>query len=236
MIPSFRNLKGASSVYLENSFKVLNEALENESIDKTVYDNLEYSEEDLELMRIYEETKKKPIEHLRNGYSNITNVTFIKIKERRALAIINKESLDLKFPLEHNMNDMKTLLHITNFALFFETIINRHLLFLKTTNKIDPFEYKHIEKSSVINKILFITKGQNLSLNFIAKLFTLRNFAVHYTADNANNFGVTIEILKSIWKQVRTILITLEKKEQFLEEKGSEMIQVYMEDFNERWN
>lgn len=83
------------------------------------------------------------------------------------------------------ITDRTILLHTTLLALFVEIITNRHLFFLRETHQLSTWEYKQIEKSSVINKLIFITKNQNVQMNNISYLFTLRNKAVHYTAANS---------------------------------------------------
>ncbi len=236
MIPSFNNLRGAAFMYLEDSFNNINDALENDAIQIMVYsDNFEYSKDDIDLQEEYEKSKENPIEHLRKSRSNITNLTVLRIITRRANTIVNMRDINLKFKNKYELSDLRALSHITNLALFIEIIINRHLYFLLAINELSDFEYNQLEKSSVINKILYITKNKKIDLNFISTLFRLRNFAVHYTATNTTNFNVTIETLRGIWKQIHKILINLESKEKFDEEKYSEIIETYIEEFNERW-
>lgn len=237
IIPSFFNLNEAAFMYLENSFKDVEKALENDVVQELVYfEKIEYSKDDYELDREYKESKKDPINFLRSNQDNMTNLTFIEIKKRRALAILRLRKEKFKIPNNYKIYDLNVLSHITNLALFFEIIINRHLFFLQVTKEISDYQYKQIEKASVINRFLFITKGENLTLNFINRLFTLRNIAVHYTATNTSKFNVSIEELKNIWRQIKKILYLFESIEQFEEETYSEILETYIEDFNDKWN
>jgi hypothetical protein len=128
------------------------------------------------------------------------------------------------------------MLHITHLAFFVEVLTNRHIYFLKETSSLSGIEYNHLEKSSVLNKIVYITKNEKISLNYISKLFTLRNKAVHYTPSNSQQFNVTIELLKAIWNQIVVLLKKFEEKEEFREELNSEMLITFIEEYNELWN
>lgn len=236
IVNSFQNLSGAAFMYLEISFDYLNKALDNESMDQLVFKDLDYSLEDDDLEREIRELISNPIKYMRAWYrSSVSNVTFDEIKKRRAKAILNLNTTKPTFLNNYLITDLQALVHVSNLALFVETITNRHLFFLRETKKIKGWEYAQLEKSSVINKLIYLNKEENVHLNHVSRLFTLRNKAVHYTATNSITNRITIEILKSIWIQIITILKYFESVEQFSEEPHSEMLETYMEEFTEMW-
>lgn len=216
IVYGFQNLGGAAFMYLEISFDHLNKALSNESINRLVFRDFTYSEDDDDLEKEYQELIKNPIGYMRAWYtSSISNVTFDEIKKRRAKAIIDLKTTTTKFLNSFSIADLHALVHVTNLALFVETITNRHLFFLKEIEEITGWEYHQLEKSSVINKLVYLTKDKNIYLNHISRLFTLRNKAVHYTVANSFGYEMTIELLKSIWNQISSILKYLESIEMF---------------------
>lgn len=145
-----------------------------------------------------------------------------------------------KFGLNHKIDSIEILGHLNNFGFFIETLINRHLLFLKQTNGIDEFSYARISVAKVMERIIYLFKDDlsngKIHLNEIVNLFSLRNKTVHFTPDNAQALKPRISELIQIWKQSVKLIKKLENREVFNEEKFSLRLTNHIKEIQERWN
>lgn len=232
---SFSKMGDVAQMYIDKAFEDLNVALENEYklilIDKS---SLNYSDIDQEVYEQYLEAIKDPISFLRSPKPSVTEFTYKIYAQLRAESTIISRKSSFKFAKNHLIKDYFILSHVTNLALFIEILINRHLYFLAKDKVIDKFAYNQLEKASVLNKILFVFKYDDLPLNRISRHFTLRNFAVHFTADNANNFNVSIEELIGIWGDIGQLILRLHRVEKFYED-FVDVLDSHIEEFYERW-
>lgn len=156
-----------------------------------------------------------------------------------------ERSQELSGILGHNFHKTKVfdsielLGHVGNFAFFFETLVNRHLLFLLLSNRIDNFTYNNLSRSKLLTRLTYIFKDELVSnvidLNEIANLFRLRNKTVHFTPDNAIQLEVKIDALIRIWNQVMSIVSKFQKIEKFNEQQFSTIIEHEINEFNDRW-
>ncbi len=143
------------------------------------------------------------------------------------------------FKLDTEVSNISLLGHVNNLGFFLETIANRHLLFLSMTGKLDDFNYKTLERAQIMNRLIYIFKGEletdKLHLDRVANLIGLRNKAVHYTPENAKNFKTKLEQLLEIWKQLIKLLQIMHNRELFNEMGYDEVLGRKMAQFKRRW-
>ena len=64
------------------------------------------------------------------------------------------------FSFKHKLIGISLLGHFTNFALFFEVLLNRHLMYLKITNSITNETYNTMDRSPVMAKLNLVFKQE----------------------------------------------------------------------------
>ncbi len=105
------------------------------------------------------------------------------------LSQIEASTHSYKFGLNHRIDSIEILGHLNNFGFFIETLINRHLLFLRHTDVIDEFSYSRISIAKVMERTIYVFKDDlnngKIHVNEIVNLFSLRNKTVHFTPNNA---------------------------------------------------
>jgi hypothetical protein len=196
----------------------------------------------------------KDLEHLANASIPTDTISLLKQKEFGKV-LTSQTNREIATAWEQAQSESKTVLrkfhksqvissvqligHFNNFAFFIETLVNRHLLFLKQTKKLNSFSYNQIALSKVLNRIIFICKDEiennSLHLNDINSLFSFRNKTVHYTPDNAKSLNINLGSLIRIWMQTVQLLKTFEEREQFNEAVFSQMVIENTQYFEKKW-
>ncbi len=170
----------------------------------------------------------------------LTDETLNKISNSWYQSQLKAKTIKHKFGFSHKIDSIEILGHLNNFGFFIETLINRHLLFLKQTNEIDEFSYARISVAKVMERIIYLFKDDlsigKIHINEIVNLFSLRNKTVHFTPDNAQVLKPRISELIQIWKQCVKLIKKLENREEFNEEKFSVRLTNHIKEIQERWN
>lgn len=241
-IETYSKLAEAARFYLDESFHYVNEAISYEFASILVSEKLneiDPTEQDQEIVAnaiILED----PINLLRDNRCKVlTNETLQAISSAWEKAQIESRTKKHKFEKNHIINSIDILGHLNNFGFFIETLINRHLLYLRHSNKIDDFSYSRISVAKVMERLIFLFKEgliQNkIQLNEIVNLFSLRNKTVHFTPDNAVVLKPKISELIQIWTQTRKIIEKFERKEKFNEERFSKLLNNHVIEFKNKW-
>lgn len=241
-IGTYSNLSAAASFYLEQSFHFINEALINEYsayLFSLELDKIDATDEDREIAS-NTALPQSPVELQQLDIPDVlSQETLTAMSEAWQKSITLSRLGYHKFPKSHQIGSIEILGHLNNFGFFIETLVNRHLLFLKQMNEIDAFSYKRISVAKVMERLIFIFKEELASDSFqldkIVDLFRLRNKTVHYTPDNANSLSPAISQLIPIWNQSIKMLEWFENKEQFAEEKFSEQLKSNSDFIKKNW-
>lgn len=244
-IESYTKLGKAADFYLKESFNYLDIALKKDFKQKILsekFNDLEYSDKEKNAIKELNQNQNA-ISMLRNGdkfTEALSPGTLNKMLE------IHKETdryiehlKETKLEKEHPVESIELLGQVNNYAFFIEILTNRHLLFLKHTEKISPFVYNQLEVAKIMNRLIFICKDEidsnKIQLNEIANLFKFRNKAVHYTPDNAIALQVKISALIRIWEQSIKLIRIFEKREKFKDKNFSYGIKTDIDNFKFRW-
>ncbi len=241
-IEIYSKLGEGISFYLSESFHYLNKSLTYElasiifsdeiqkidptDTDRKLIDNLKLPENPVELLQT------ENIEPLTDETASQMANAWSKAQQMARVGHYN-------FGHQQEINSVEILGHLNNFGFFIETLVNRHLLFLKHSNEIDDFSYSRISTARIIDRLLYIFKDElklnTVQINEIVNLFSLRNKTVHYTPDNAKSLKPKLSELLQIWKQAKKIIERIERVERFNEEKFSELLDQYIKEIKERW-
>lgn len=241
-ILTYCNLGEGANFYLSESFHYINVSLVNEYAGIIFSEKLEQIDPTSEDHKTLKSAilPENPIDLLQQDLPEVlTNETTLKMshvwEESQTLAQMG----GYKFGKDHSINSIEILGHLNNFGFFIETIVNRHLLFLKHSKKIDDFSYSRISIAKIMERFIFIFKNElmnkEIALNEIVNLFKLRNKTVHYTPDNAIVLKPKISELLQIWTQTCKVLEKLEKMELFNEDHYSTILKEYIETFRTNW-
>ncbi|MEK6153884.1 hypothetical protein WIW50_11515 [Flavobacteriaceae bacterium 3-367] len=241
-IKTYQKLSLGASFFLEEAFKYLDTALKYEFASILFGELLETIEPNQEDRKIIDKLilPATPIGMLQfDNKKVISEKTIKKIYSAWDNAQKRAENEKYKFGLNHSIDSTEILGHINNMGFFMETIINRHLLFLNQSRKIDDFSYSRISTSRIMERIVYIFKDElnknRIHLNEVQNLFRLRNKTVHYTPDNAKILKPMVSELIKIWNQCSKLLEKLEEKENFVDGNFSKQIIYYSLKFQERW-
>ena len=143
------------------------------------------------------------------------------------------------FSFKHELKGISLLGNFTNFALFFEVLLNRHLLYLKISNSITDETYNTMDRSPVMSKLNFVFKeeinAKKVKVGQVSRLYKFRNLSVHYTATNAKRLKITIEQIMAIWKETKRIVEEMHNIEQQIELSFSTLIEEQIFIVKERW-
>lgn len=241
-LDTYSKLELGASFFLQESFHYLHSALKYEHaaiiFDKEL-ENIEPSKEDSELMA----KSKVPTDAIGVLQSNIpdilTDETTRLMSDSWQTAQLKAETEKHKFGLNHRIDSIEMLGHLNNFGFFIETLVNRHLLFLRQSEIIDEFSYSRISISKVMERLIYIFKDDlndnKIHLNEITNLFSLRNKTVHFTPDNAIALKPKISELIQIWTQSAKVIEKLEQKEKFNEESFSERLRNNIKEIKNSW-
>lgn len=236
-IETYSKLGDGASFFLHESFYYLHKSFEYElagMIFEEKLNSIEPSREDREMIsRII--IPKDSIEYLRSDIPKVfTDKTAGIMFDSWQNSQLEAENGNFKFLLSHRIDSVYMLGHLNNFGFFIETLMNRHLLFLRQVNMIDEFSYSRISISKIMERIIYIFKDElnnnTIHLNEITNLFSLRNKTVHYTPDNAIALKPKISELIQIWTQTEKIIWKLEQKEKFNEERFSAKLDDFITD------
>jgi hypothetical protein len=238
---AFWNLETGASYFLNQAFKHINAALE-EDATKIIFSEKQ-KHLDIPSVEINEvlnsEFGNNVIALLQSNNFELLEDEFcpIYIAQREA----REEAKNVKkfFSKTHKISSLELLGHINNFAFFIESIVNKHLLFLKLDNHIDSFSYNRLENAGIISKLIFVLKenlvNNSLSINNIHSLFGYRNQSVHYTPKATKAKKIQINELLNIWSETIQVINHFHSIEQFrLDETSSSMVKKKCE-FKERW-
>lgn len=241
-VSTYSKLEQGGAFFLQESFKHLHTALKYELASilfSKELDTIEPSKEDREIIN----KTKLPVDAVEILQSNIDDVL---TDETVGLILIawqkaqfRAETKKHKFGLNHRINSIEILGHLNNFGFFIETLVNRHLLFLRQTEVIDEFSYARISISRIMERLIYIFKddlnNNKVHLNEITNLFSLRNKTVHFTPANAIALKPKISELLQIWTQSIKIIEKFEQKEKFNEEKFSKRLKSHIEEIKRDW-
>lgn len=240
-IDTYSKLASAGKYFLDSAFKNLELALLNEC--ETVYFIEELKKvnpkEFDEIISKKDELPLDNIELLRLRGLTISGKTMNHFMKALNEAKSRSENENCKFRLNHEINSIEILGHLNNFGFFIETIINRHLLFLKDENSTNSIIYNRISIAKIMERIIYIFKDElntnKIQINEIINLFALRNKTVHFTPENAIAIKPKISELFQIYKQCIKVITILEKKENFNESKFSIELENKMLQIKTKW-
>lgn len=241
-IETYSKLELGATFFLQESFHYLNIALTYDVASLFFSRELELIEPSTEDRKIIEETNL-PHDTISILQSKIPDVLTNKTLELMSVAWqksqLSAKTEKYKFEMNHRIGSIEILGHLNNFGFFIETLVNRHLLFLKQTGLIDEFSYARISISKIMERLIYIFKedlnNNKVHLNEITNLFSLRNKTVHYTPDNAIALKPKISELIQIWKQCAKIIKKIELKEKFNEESFSKRLENHINEIEMRW-
>ncbi|HEY4785671.1 MAG TPA: hypothetical protein VIH57_06465 [Bacteroidales bacterium] len=242
-INTYSKLALGAIFYLDESFKYINSALTSEFASilfSKELDSIEPSTEDREIINRLN-IPDHPIGILQSDLPDaLTSDTLQLLSLAWDKAMIRSKRESYKFDLKHKISSIELLGHLNNFGFFIEILINRHLLFLNQSKLIDSFSYNRISVAKVMERIIYIFKDELnsgiIQLNEITNLYSLRNKTVHFTPDNALALKPSLLELIQIWNQSVKILVKLEAKENFNEDKFSVRLTEYIKNVKEKWN
>ena len=241
-IDTYSKLELGGAFFLQESFHYLHSALKYEFASilfSKELDAIEPSKEDRKIM----DKTHLPEDEVGILQSNIpavlTDETTSLMSKAWQKSQYRAETEKHKFGLNHRIDSIEMLGHLNNFGFFIETLVNRHLLFLRQTEIIDEFSYARISISRVMERLIYIFKddlnNNKVHLNEITNLFSLRNKTVHFTPDNAIALKPKISELIQIWTQSVKIIKKLEQKEKFNEEKFSNRLENHIAKTKSDW-
>ncbi len=149
-------------------------------------------------------------ELLRSEIQVLSEATTSRLAQAREDAQIAASSSGLRLAKTHAIGSVEIVGHIINLSACVESVINRHLFFLKESGKLENHHYSSLDRTEVIPKILFAFKDEilskQLSISCLKRLFRLRNQAVHFKASSARSIKPTVEELLGIWREVARLL------------------------------
>lgn len=241
-ISTFSKLHEATTYYLEQSFYQLEECFRTElagfifSVELNKIDPTNGDQHIINTVTLSD----NPVELLQSEIPDIlSEETLFKMTAAWQVANIRSRTETHRFPKSHKIIAIEILGHINTFGFFIETLINRHLLYLKVAQKIDDLSYSRFSNARAMERLLYMFKeeisNKKLPLNEISLLFSLRNKTVHYTPENANALQPNISELLRIWKQAFKLVRLMEKAERFKDEKFSELLTERIKFFEDNW-
>jgi hypothetical protein len=241
-IDTYSKLELGGTFFLQESFNYLHTALKYEFASilfSKELDAIKPSKEDRNIM----DKTHLPVDAVGILQSNIpdilTDETSSLMSKSWQKSQFRAETEKHKFELNHRIDSIEILGHLNNFGFFIETLVNRHLLFLRQTGIIDEFSYARISISRIMERLIYIFKddlnNNKVHLNEITNLFSLRNKTVHFTPDNAIALKPKISELIQIWIQSVKIIKKLEQKEKFNEEKFSMRLENHITEIKNHW-
>lgn len=142
----------AAEFYLEEAFHYLNMCLETNLtgfIFSKLLSKIEINKEDDE---VFKSTtfSEDPLDIFRKEHRILTNKTHDKIEHAWESAKKISSLSNFDFDKNEIIDSVDLLGHLNNFAFFFETLVNRHLLFLNLTDKLDNFTYNILDKATIM--------------------------------------------------------------------------------------
>jgi hypothetical protein len=242
-IDTYSKLELGAAFFLQESFHHIHSALSYEYASilfSEELDKIEPSKADRQIMSKMD-LPNNAVEILQSNIPDaLSDATLGKMSTAWQKAQLKANNSKHKFGLNHRIDSIEILGHLNNFGFFIETLINRHLLFLKQTKVIDDFSYARISVAKIMERIIYIFKQDlndgKIHLNEIVNLFSLRNKTVHFTPDNAIALKPKISELIQIWNQSVKLIKKLEKQERFNEENFSIRLTNHIIEIKERWN
>lgn len=241
-IETYSKLAEGINFYLNESFHYLNESLIYESASIFFSEKIQKIDSTDSDRKLIENTNlpESPVELLQ---SKTTELLTDETSQRLANEWIKAQEMarieGYRFGLKHIINSIEILGHLNNFGFFIETIINRHLLFLRHSNLIDNLSYSRMSNARTIERLIYLFKedlGLNqIQINEIISLFSLRNKTVHYTPDNAKSLKPRIFELLQIWNQTIKLIERFENIEKFNEDRFSKLLDEHVKIIKKRW-
>lgn len=243
---TYVKLADAANFYLSASFSYIDQALAShlcgilfqEKIlkipvnpkDDELMKNIDWTKLDTDAVTLLRQTEFE---------NNLSAETHVKISRSWEESLAESAKSSRNFRKSETIDGIEILGHINNFAFFIETLVNRHLLFLRHTERLTPFVYNQIAQSKIMNQLIFILKEEveknALQFSDVNALFSLRNKTVHYTPDNAISLRINLAALIRIWQETTQLLKIFEARENFAESHFSDKIGNNIEYFNKKW-
>ena len=244
-VSTFSKLAEGANFFLNESFYYINKSMVDELtsiIFARKLDLIEPSKSDRELEKKVTITSDT-VELLQNDVDiPLTEETLNLISNAwqqsqiEADVLVNKKH---NFKHKHIINSINLIGHFNNFGFFIETLVNRHLLFLKLTNEINSFCYSRISVSKIMERIIYIFKdnlnNNKIHINEIVNLFSLRNKTVHYTPENSIALKSKLSEILQIWNQSLKLIAIMEKKEKIIDSNFSNNLRNYINSFKAKW-
>lgn len=239
---TYHKMAEAADFYLNQSFSHINQVFEYELASiffSELLNEINPTEKDMEMAnKLF--IPDGTVDFLKSDLSDpIAAETLQKVHLAWDTAQLRASTRGYFFPVSTIVSNISLLGHVNNLGFFIETLVNRHLLFLNMSGKLNDFSYKTLERSQLLNRLIYIFKTEMdknlIQLDKTAKLLKLRNSAVHFTPVNAEKFKVSLEELLGIWGEFVKILERMNKREQFYETPFYELLVQYQTDFKERW-
>jgi len=244
-VSTFSKLAEGADFFLSESFYYIEKSMIDE-LSSIIFaqklDSIEPTKSDRELEKKITITSNT-VELLQNDVDiPLTEETLNLISEAWQQAQIEAGMLvDQKhnFQHKHVINSINLIGHFNNFGFFIETLVNRHLLFLKLTNEINSFCYARISESRIMERIIYIFKNDlnnnKIHINEIVNLFSLRNKTVHYTPKNAIALNSKLSEILQIWNQSLKLISIIEIKENIIDSNFTENLKNHINSFKEKW-
>lgn len=151
---------------------------------------------------------------LRSKVQVISEATASRLAQAWEDAQIAAPSSGLRLAKTHAIESIEIAGHVINLSACVESVVNRHLFFLRESGKLEGHLYASLDRTEVIPKVLFTFKDEVLSkqllIGNLKHLFRLRNHAVHFKASRAKSIRPTAEELLGIWREVAQLLELVE--------------------------
>ena len=236
----FIKLVNGSHFFLNQAFKHINLALEEDLTARIFAEKIRIlNPRSVDIDECLQEYQNNPVMLLQSE-----DLCLLDDKTHPVYLALEQSKIEAKdgskcFTTKHKIESHELLGHINNFSFFIESLINRHILFLKADRRIDEFCYNRLENSSIMGKLIFILKDnaekKKVSLEKIHNLFGHRNKTVHLTPKNADSLKIKIIELIQIWKDSIHLMQHLHAIEQFGFDDFGGAIKNKMSEFENRW-
>jgi len=244
-VSTFSKLAEGADFFLSESFYYIEKSMIDELSSKIFaekLDSIEPTESDRKLEKKITVTSDT-VELLQNDVDiPLTDETLTLISEAWQQAQIEASMLvdqNFNFQHKHVINSINMIGHFNNFGFFIETLVNRHLLFLKLTKEINSFCYSRISLSKIMERIIYIFKedlnSNKIHINEIVNLFSLRNKTVHYTPENSIALQPKLSEILQIWNQSIKLISIMENKEKIIDSNFTEKLKKNISLFKEKW-
>lgn len=236
----FIQLGNGAHFFLNQAFKHINLALEEDLAEKLFNEEMsKLNPPMIDVAESLQDHQNNPVKFLQSEelflLDDTTDPVYLAKENSKKAAKDGKNC----FTGSHKIESHELLGHITNFSFFIESLVNRHLLFLKFDHRVDSFSYNRLENIGIMGKLIFIMKGniekKNVSIEKIHSLFGYRNKTVHFTPKNTKALKISILKLNQIWDESIHLMNYFHSFEQFRFDDFGSAIQGKVNKFENRW-